>query len=236
MIPAWHGEFGLRVRYHVPQAHALLRDHPQPVQIERGMEALYPRATEYVYTDRPADRDRHGSPPRICDREERFVPEPFIPTGVTARVVIAPRGRTYGAGKNWDHWHTLTDLDGVFAAGAPDSSQQVDCPAAWDFNRPYLDASIEAIRSADLVVATDSGIAHLAMLCGTPLLLLTFRGLVAPGPVIDSRGSVARGEYWPVRLAVYYRQANWRNAQITLCPTAWDDPESVRAMVEEILA
>ena len=236
MIPAFHGELGLRIRYHVPQVHALLATNPQPVEIERGLEALYPRATDYAYSQRPKDDDRHGRPPKLCDREERFVPEPFVTCGVTAKVVICPRGRRYGAAKNWDHWHTLTDIDGVFAAGAPDSSQQVDCPAAWDFNRPHLDASIEAMLSADLVVASDSGLAHLAILCGRPLLLLSHNGKVAPGPVIDSHGRQARKEYWPVRMAEYYHAANHKAAPIYECATAWDEPATVRETIERIIA
>lgn len=236
MIPAWHGEFGLRLRYHVPQAHALLGVQPQPVQIERGMEALYPRATSYVYADRPKDDDRHGSPPRVWTEEERFIPQPHQPTGVTAQVVIAPRGRSYGATKNWHHWETLLDLPGVFAAGAPDSSQHLDCPCAWDFNRPFLDASIEAINSAELVVASDSGIAHLAILCGTPLLLLTHHGRVSPGPVINSRGRKVADRYWNVRMTEYYDRANWLNVPIETAPYAWDEPYTVREAVDRLLA
>lgn len=236
MIEAWRGEFGLRVRYHVPQVHALLADKPQAVQIEHGMEALYPRATEHVIVSSPRDDERHGNPPPVCDREERFVPQPFVTQGVTARVCIAPRGRTYGASKNWDHWHTLFDLPGVFAVGSADASQPVDCPAAWDFNRRELDATIEAINSCDLVVASDSGIAHLAVLCGKPLLMLTHHGRVAPGPVINSAGRKVQDRYWHVRFDEYYAAANWLDAPIYRAPYAWDEPYTVREMVEDILA
>ena len=235
MIEAFRGEFGLRVRYHVPQVHDLLQRKPQPVQIERGLEALYPLATEYVYVDSPSDNDRHGSPPKVSDNEARFVPQPFVTQNVTARVCIAPRGRDYGAAKNWHHWHLLTDLPGVFAVGSAAASQRVDCPAAWDFNRRELDASIEAINSCDLVVASDSGIAHLAMLCGKPLLLLTDHGRVAPGPVINSQGQRVADKYWHIRMDEYYHAANWQNAPIYLAPYAWSEPYTVRAMIQELL-
>lgn len=235
MIPAYKGEFGLRLRYHVPQVHALLKHKPQSVQIEHGMEALYPRATEHVIVSSPRDDDRRGSPKRVFDSEERFIPQPFVSQNINARICIAPRGRGYGANKNWNHWHLLMDLPGVFAVGSPHASQSVNCPTAWDHNRRYLDATIEAINSCELVVATDSGIAHLAMLCGKPLLLLSYRGLVAPGPVIAHNGKQARAEYWSVRMDEYYFSANWMNAPIYECPTAWDEPISVRDMIEEIL-
>lgn len=235
MIPAFTGEFGLRVRYHVPTVHALLGKSPQAVQIEHGMEALYPRATEHIIVASPKDQDRHGPAVKVGAAEERFVPQPFVTQGVTARVCIAPRGRGYGAGKNWHHWHLLADLPGVFALGTKASSQSVECPAAWDFNRRELDATIEAINACQLVVASDSGIAHLAMLCGKPLLLLSHHGKVAPGPVIDSRGKQAHAEYWPIRMDKYYISANWKNAPIHQCPTAWDEPASVHDMIKDIL-
>lgn len=236
MIEAFRGEFGLRIRYHVPQVHALLQVKPQPVQLERGLEALYPLASEYVYVDSPRDDERHGSPQTVYHEEARFIPQPFVMQGVTARVCIAPRGRTYGQSKNWHHWHTLFDLPGVFAVGSVDASQDVDCPAAWDFNRRQLDATIEAINSCELVVASDSGIAHLAMLCGKPLLMLTDHGRVAPGPVINSAGHKVQERYWHVRFDEYYHTANWQNAPIYQAPYAWEEPYTVREMVEDLLA
>lgn len=234
MIRAWPGEFGLKVRFHVPQVHALLGERPQPVEIEEGEEALYPRATEHIvvrrlredaYPGASFDRGRAGRPPRLFPREERFVPEPHVRHGIRCDVVICPRRREYGASKNWPHWFALSALPGVFAAGAPDSSYAVDCPRAWDFDR-FLDASIEALRAAKLCVATDAGLAHLAVLCGTPLLLITFRGRVAPGPVVDSRGRRVRNDYWPVKLDEYYRAANHTGAPI-LTLDAWDRPDDV---------
>lgn len=214
------------MRYHVPWVHAL--PGPKRVEIERGCEALYPSATEWRIVERGDDDARRGMPgwsPPEGAPEARFVPDPHVPQGARADVVICPRHRRYGASKNWPHWQRLAELPGVFAAGAPDSSVDVDCPRAWDYAR-FLDASIEAMRSARLVVATDAGLAHLAVLCGRPLLLITFRGLVAPGPVMAPDGRVMREAYWPVRFERYYEAANHTGAPIEMID-AWDDPDAV---------
>lgn len=222
LIRAWRGEFGLRLRYFVPQVYALGRGHT--IEIERGEEALFPLADEWRIVERAPDGSRHGRPPRI-GRELRFVPEPHVPQDIRADIVICPRLRTYGEAKNWPHWHRLAELPGVFAAGAPDSSFNVKCERAWDYDR-FLDASIEAMRSARLVIATDAGLAHLAVLCGAPLLLITHEGRVAPGPVISSSGRTAQRQYWPVRLDEYYHAANHMSAPIDTVD-GWNDPDAV---------
>jgi len=89
--------------------------------------------------------------------------------------------------------------------------------------------------SADLVVASDSGLAHLAILCGRPLLLLSHNGKVAPGPVINSKGRQAAAQYWPIRMDEYYHAANHKGAPIYECSTAWDEPATVRLLIESLL-
>lgn len=259
VLPA-RGEFGLRIRYHVPAVHALPR--PKAVYHEEGEEALYPSADETVVVPRIDDDRRAGTHPRSdvefraeCSRDalERFpgamvletspempqswfTPSPVVMYGIDPDVVVCPRRREYGSAKNWDAWpHLIRMLNSgglrVYAAGAPDSSYEVDCPAAWHRAR-FLDASIEAMINGRLVVATDAGLAHLAMLCGADLLLVTYRGLVAPGPVIDSSGEVAHETYWPVRLDEYYRQANHAGARIEVID-GWEDPGRVGRIVQE---
>ena len=238
MIRAFRGEFGLKIRFHVPQIHALLGEGPQAVEIEQGEEALYPRATEHIIRIRNADdhsRGGIGRPPHMWPREERFQPEPYIRQNVgPVDVVICPRKREYGESKNWAHWATLNTLPNVFAAGAPDSSYDVTPRNAWLYDR-FTDASIEAMRKARLCVATDAGLAHLAVLCGTPLLLLTHEGRVAPGPVVNSKGHVAREHYWPVKLDEYYHAANHMDTPIWTYDHAWTEPDGVRDRVMQIL-
>lgn len=230
VVPVFRGEFGLKLRFHVPYVYAL--GAVPVVEIEEGEEALYPLAREWRIVPRAKDDSRHGGPGRLYPIQ-RFQPEPHVSQKIKADVVICPRKRAYGAEKNWPHWDTLTDLPNAFAAGAPDSSYDLSIPRAWDFWR-FLDASIEAMRSCRLVIATDAGLAHLAVLCGAPLLLITYRGLVAPGPVIDSGGHVVRSEYWPVKLQDYYLEANHLNAPIETID-GWEYPERVRSRALEIL-
>lgn len=231
LIPVWRGEFGLKVRFHVPQVYAMGSGHV--IEIEQGEEALYPLAKEWRVVPRAADSARRLSPKRSGRPEKRFQPVPHVAQGITADVVICPRRRDYGSAKNWPHWEALAELPGAFAAGAPDSSYYVACPRAWDYPR-FLDASIEALRTARLCIATDAGLAHLAVLCGTPLLLITHRGLVAPGPQMDDRGKVLQGAYWPVRFEQYYQAANHMGSMIEMID-GWEHPLRVERRALELM-
>lgn len=235
-ISAFRGELGLKIRFWIPQVHTLCLREPCEVEIEEGEEALYPAAAETVILPRPPDVTRHGHPPDLGVERMRFLPEPTVRYGLEPEVVVCPRWRSYGSQKNWAGWPELVEglmaagVD-VAAAGAPDSSHPVPCPIAWEHPR-FLDASIEMIRAARLVVATDAGLAHLAVLCGTDLLIVTYRGKVAPGPVVASSGKVAREEYWRVRLGHYYREANHAGARIETVD-GWESVETVIQAVEE---
>lgn len=241
-IPVYRGEFGLKVRFHVPMIYALGRGHT--IEIEQGEEALYPLADEWVVVPRDQkDKDRHGDPPTRYQRmaEVRFVPDSYKKQEVPfTDVVICPRKRDYVKAKNWTEWLTLVrTLQGiglnVSAAGVKDSSETdlpLDC-AAWDFARP-LDASIDLIRSAALVIAPCSGLAHLAVLCGAPLLLLTYRGLTSPGPVYSSSGRFVSKHGRPVPLAHYYHEANHRSSLIETVD-GWEDPLKVAERTYELI-
>ncbi len=253
VVLPFRGEFGLKVRYHVPAVYALGTDHV--VMIEKGEEALYPRASGWISVDRREDDERRGwtepEPPYLPEQypetielrkgepEERFLPAPWMEQGVArADVVICPRMRNYASSKNWPHWPWLAqslETEGltVFAAGAPDSSADIGCERAWDYVR-FLDASIEAMLGARLVVATDAGLAHLAVLCGRPLLIITHGGLVAPGPVVDATGHAMEPAYWPVRLEEYYHAANHLQAPIHVS-NAWQCQELLKEEICGIL-
>ena len=255
VVLPFRGEFGLKLRYHVPAVHAF--PEPKVVCAEPGEEALYPSAEKIVAVPPNHDDRRRDSYAKDRDEVERwralmgreypgatfiethpkmpqsrFLPEPRTRLGLAPDVVICPRRRSYGASKNWPHWGVLLaalkarGLD-VFAAGAPDSSYELDCPNAWVHAR-YLDASIEAMRSARVVIATDAGLAHLAVFCGRSLLLIGYGGgLVAPGPVVDDTAKMVKKAYWPIRLQHYYHEANHMGAPITLLRDGWDRPEDV---------
>lgn len=228
-IPAYRGELGLALRYWYPHLAAL---GPVAVEVEEGHEALVPFASDVRVVPRVHDDTRQKGP-GVRFPQLRFVPEPYVRQRIKADVVIAPRKRQHGSSKNWPHWDALADLPNVFAVGAPDSSYDVQIPRAWDYAR-FLDASIEAIRSARLVVATDAGLAHLAVLCGTPLLLITYRGLVAPGPVVSAEGRVIQKGYWPVKWAEYYEKANHMGAHLEMID-GWQYPERVKARALELM-
>lgn len=252
------GEFGLRLRYHVPAVHHMAQRGEVVAFHEPGEECLYP-ACELVEVPRVHDDLRRGTVGKAFDAmedakriaserwpgakmvqtakgmpEARFVPEPVTRYGIHADVVVCPRWRAYGASKNWPDWAWLVEQLSaaglkVFAAGAPDTSADVECDRAWDRER-FLDASVEAMRSARLVVSTDAGLAHLAVLCGAPLLLITHDGLVAPGPVLDPRGNAMEPAYWPVRLEEYYTSANHTGSPI-FTTGSWLFRKSVRDQV-----
>ena len=250
----YRGEFGWIIMSHAPQVKACHDE--KAVCCEPGNEALYPGVRDYWYVDRIADERRRYSLHHDADfvgetekrvrefygaeheyvvpdhtaKREYFLPEPHEKVGVTCDVVVCPRRRLYGPDKNWEHWAALVErlqYDGyrVFAAGAPDSSYDVPCSTAWQYRR-HLDASIEAIRSARLVVATDNGVAHLAVLCGTPLALISYRnGRVAPGEAEPGM------PYWGVKMDRYERE-NHRKVPITLMHNTWDDLDLVVQQVE----
>lgn len=184
------------------------------------------------------------------DREDGRAERRFLPTPYRAQrnghpppdVVICPRKREYAAERNWDGWPAVAEgLDRaglrIFAAGARRTSYTdlVAHERAWDHERT-LDACIEAMRSARLVISTDAGLAHLAVLCGTPLILVGAEGgKAAPGPLYDEGEPIEGTEYWPIRLREYYHKANHTGARIEMLPDGWGDPSGVVRRATEVL-
>ena len=143
-----------------------------------------PASADFIYP-----LPRH---PENLDGLELFAPKPFAQVDLDSDidVVICPRKRKFGRDKNWEHWGSVFDEIAdrglhLFAAGKHDASD-VDswrnrpCPRtsdrpgyyrAWDYDRP-LDATIAAMNKAKLVLSTDNGLAHLAMLIGKPLVMI----------------------------------------------------------------
>lgn len=238
-IEVCRSEFGLKVLKHVPQANTLCLAGPCVVEIEEGEEALYPNAERHVIYNRGDDADRFRHPQNLGVEPTRFVPQPVERHGIATDVVICPRWRSYGETKNWGLWDELAlklallGLD-VFAAGAPDSScslNHIDADrCAWAYPR-FLDATLEAMHAAKVVIATDAGLAHLAVLAGRPLLVVTYKGLVAPGPVYDSSGRKAHDKYWeagcsPVGGDCRFEAANHTGAPIVKID-GWHRPYAV---------
>lgn len=208
----YRGEFGHKVMWHSPIVNADKGE--KTVCCEPGDEALYPGAAEYILVDRPDDfvRRERSNPERdwldnyaarMSDtfdciyptnkgKREYFVPRSTVSYGIECDIVVCPRKRKYGSNKNWKLWpefvERLKDKGyKVFAAGAPDSSFETDCPKAWDYPR-FLDASIEAMHSAKACIATDNGLAHLVVVCGRPLFVVTSNRRTCPSyPLVSMK-------------------------------------------------
>lgn len=120
-----------------------------------------------------------------------FVPRPTVVRDLKTDVVIAPRFRKYGEHRNFNHW-TQVSADilrlGLHhtAVGAAETSNLDTCveDASWHYDP--LDACLEMMQSCKLVVATESGMAHLAALAGAPLAI-----------IYDVEGREAGHEKWP---------------------------------------
>lgn len=242
----YRAEFGFIVMVHAPQVHYAINEHDEQIQwvcCEQGNEALYPKAM-YYFVERRVDcerrefleRDLMASikmefpdsshcefiEPDMKAPRSYFVPEPTVRYKIASDIVVCPRKREYGSDKNWPHWSELTEKlkedYQIGAVGAPDSSE-INIEAhikAWEYPR-FLDATIELMLSAKLVIATDSGLAHLANMCGVPLLLISYKdGRVAPG-----HDDVGR-EYWPIRLD-RYAKANHTGSAVNMVNDTWND-------------
>ena len=252
------GEFGWIVMAHAPQVHAAIEPGDMVCCLP-GLEAIYPGAASYFHVEPLHDREQAGMSLRDpglaplaqtlqshhpdaqliapCPKAPRryFLPAPTSVYGLACDVVVCPRRRGYGADKNWPHWQEATDrlIDRglrVFAAGTKASSFDLrGVPRAWDYDRP-LDATIEAMSSSHLVLATDSGLAHLAVMCGRPLLMISHgEGLVAPGLNDDGK------PYWPIQMD-RFAQENHLSSSITVLSHAWDDLQRVMDAAASALA
>ena len=194
----------------------------------RKLEALHPDAEFLSFDGRDATKVR------------RFVPKPYVEQlnpGDRWDVFIAPRKRKVAERRNWDAWPDVAErlvfsegLD-VFAGGARETSYDVIAHnRAWDYDRT-LDACIEAMLRSKVVLATDAGLAHLAMLCGRPLIIVGANGgLVGPGERPDEPGP-----YWPIRMEHYYREANHMDAPLKMIPYGWHVVDEVIRVVREFV-
>ena len=107
--------------------------------------------------------------------------------GLETDILFHPRGRTFGAYRNWDKdkWQ---ELIGRLAAagyrlgclGVRSATADVSGPFAEHRDKP-LDQTLDIIASARLVLGPSSGPMHLASLCRTPHLVWTDTGRHARG-------------------------------------------------------
>lgn len=256
-VPPFRGELGILLRYHAVAVRAMPRPvmvahepglealYPDAKRIlvrpkpDRKRRWLYRHDEEFVALFR-AKFAGLGFEVRepgkgTGDPIEVFEPEPTVEQigDEEIDVVVCPRFREYGTAKNWDAWPEVSGLlmgsgARVFAAGKQESSYDVPSDdASWRYARP-LDATIEAMRRAKVVLATASGLSLLALLCRAPRLVLVAAngGKVAPGAAVDGAGRVAHETYWEVPIERYYDPLN-RGTEIELLRNGWDRPEAV---------
>lgn len=251
IIAPYRGEFGFRCMYHAPWVNAMpgtktvimekgfealypncdfiyMRDYREDAdrraRPETELEQLWEerlRGTFKKYMKTPFPLDQ--AMPR-----KYFIPKPYgdVSQAKLYDVTVCPRKRGYGADKNWPYWIELAEKlqrhnMRIFSAGHPESSYMIDSDAAWNRGGGYLDETIHAMLHSRIVVATDAGLAHLALMCGRPLLMITHKdGLVAPGT--DDVGN----DYWPVRMD-RYNEENHTNAPIIQIHDGWDGADVV---------
>lgn len=186
--------------------------------------------------------------------DENMPREYFTPTwpdeakfGHAIDVLICPRWRVYGANKNWHLWPMLAEqlFQSGIITGAAGVFETIDknvidyIPShlrSWKYVHA-LQFTIMMMKRARLVVATDAGLAHLAMMVGAPLLLISHDDdcKVAPGGVCDPKGHAMEPYYWPIKFE-RFTQANHQDVPITMVKAAWYDLPKVIESIKGMLS
>lgn len=159
---------------------------------------------------------------------------PFIPEGnfqpkphcrapdIHPDILVAPRYRKHGEARNYPHWQRV--IDDVLALGytvgvlgTKETSVAVTggpkLYRAWNHDDD-LGVTLHWMSKAKMVLATDSGMAHLAVLAGAPLLVL-----------YEHRGYVPGPEAWPWIMPHMKAHAKAFCEPIAGC---WTDPKVVQ--------
>ena len=248
----YRSEFGLVCMFHAPQVYACKEE--KAVVIARGMEALYPDC-QYIYVEDRPDEDKRANDKEFARQwkhenrkkykgaefvyfsnraeKEYFTPESTCKLDkylAGERVAICARGREYGPDKNWSHWAKLVAClhqggVGIVSIGDCDTSQHLGCYTCWG-----LDAAIAHLKRASLCLTTDCGVAHLAVMCGTPLAMISH----ADGIVADGHDDVGK-PYWPIKMERFGAE-NHLNSPIDIIKYAWQSHEPVLRYLNEKLA
>lgn len=124
------------------------------------------------------------------NRAWNFTPQPKITRGLVADIVVGPRFRQYGMGRNFAHWQEIITkfnswglkVGAIGAANTSITNLANVVHKSWDYD--FLDAGIELLRNCKLAIMSCSGPAHLAVLCGAPLKVIYDR----PGKAVDGKG------------------------------------------------
>jgi len=204
----WVGEFGWELINWQGFVRKLSRSYRKTVVCcPEGHEALYADFAAEIHPHRlrgtadcnalrkiqnPEEAERiHGLVPLDCDwlkplGYQPFSRQEFIRFGArqprssgAVDVLFHPRGRIFGADRNWspERWQALLALfrqEGyrVGCLGLRDATLKVEGDFLDLRDRP-LSETLDIIASAKVVVGPSSGPMHLASLCGTPHVVWT---------------------------------------------------------------
>jgi hypothetical protein len=151
--------------------------------------------------------------------EHNFVPMPRCPVPAERpEILVAPRFRERGGFRNYEHWPAvITRLEDAGLAvgllGLPGTS--LDYPTlpkgyrAWD-HADNMGVTLHWLKTARLVLCTDSGVAHLAVLAGAPLRV-----------IYGKEGAIVKDSWqW-----TFDHMKAHAVASCEAVLNAWDDPE-----------
>jgi len=180
-----------------------------------------------------------GSKPRRIrpSPAHAFIPKPMgSKPPVYPEILVAPRFRKYVPGRNYAYWVTVmkalaglkTRDGGNLAIGiiglketSTDLPELDDCWKAWNYSDGF-GVTLHWMRRARLVLATDSGLAHLAVMARAPLKVIYGKAGKASG---KTKG----------RWAFPYMQAH-AMAHCEPILGGWDSPDAVVEAVRQYLS
>ena len=164
-----------------------------------------------------------GKPQRYkADPAKDFKPRPqTIACFPPIDVLVCPRFRKHGQHRNYQHWEAVVkglQANGLTVALAGMKQTSVDVRSvpehlkSWNYDS--LDSTLHMMNVARVVLATDAGLAHLAVLNQSPLLV-----------IYDQPGVEAGKPEWPWVLPHMQRHATvdcnpiingWNNSQVVV--------------------
>lgn len=138
---------------------------------------------DHIKTGKPLQWQRHYVGPVEPFRwspKRYFIPQHQREYDCDFDVLLLARRQSYAHSRNFPHWiqfHEALQKRGIrcLVAGQPDSTQDLPCPAVWDLvDHPsqILDCTLWAMKKAKLRIATSTGTALLASLCGQNIIII----------------------------------------------------------------
>lgn len=184
----WIGELGWEILTWVPYLRKLSREYDKMyISTFAGVEALYTGFhceldfKPHDYTERIDDWTKRGGMPCPADttdtiksiKEYRIEGE-YVrygsPVVKDVGVLFHARGIEKGASKNWPQakWEKLAkEFPGALTVG---TASDLDIEEIYDARGRRLNELMDVIASAAVVIGGSSGVMHLALMCGTPIV------------------------------------------------------------------